>query len=212
MSLLDKKIFEFLNSNEIKNFTNEIYKKNNVFPKKHNIFNCFNLCPPSKTKIIIIGQDPYHTPNVADGLAFSSKNKITPPSLKNIFKEISNEYPSCSFKTNDLSGWAKQGVLLLNLSLTVEQNTPNSHTWFWKDKIIEIIQMINKENKKIGFVLWGKNANEIKKYLSNNTFVLSSSHPSPFSASKGFFGNDHFKKINEYLKSIKQSEINWSTQ
>lgn len=211
MTLLDKKVFDFLNSYEIKDFIDKIYKKNNVFPKKQDVFKCFNLCPPSKTKVVIIGQDPYHGPNIADGLAFSSQKKTTPPSLKNIFKEINNEYPAHSFKTNNLTCWAKQGVLLLNLSLTVEENKPDSHTWFWKDKMIQIIKMINNANKQIAFVLWGNNAKEIKKHLLNNTFVLTSSHPSPLSANKSFFNNNHFKKINKYLKSIKQTEINWST-
>lgn len=193
-------------------FIKEEYKNYSVWPKGYNIFKAFDLCPPSIIKVVIIGQDPYHTKGVANGLAFSTNegNRI-PPSLLNIYKEIKNEFNRQIPKSADLTKWASQGVLLLNTTLTVRENIPLSHNgkgWeIFTDKVIEILS--NKFDS-IVFILWGAHAQKKKTIIDNNKhLVLESAHPSPFSADRGFFGNNHFVKTNNYLKSKGKKEIDW---
>lgn len=189
-----------------------LYSQTRVFPSKGNIFNAFKLCGYDDVKVVILGQDPYHTPGVAHGLSFSSLEKKTPPSLQNIFKEIRDELYSGEeidnlFKTNDLTNWAKQGVFLLNTILTVEEGKPLSHGKLgWIKFTIEVIRKLNNKENPIVFVLWGEKAKNYKYLITNpNHLILESAHPSPFSCT-GFFGNGHFKKINEFM--LKEYNIN----
>lgn len=205
-------ITKIINSNKYRDLVNDIYfKYKNVCPKKEDVFRAFELCPLEKIKVVIFGQDPYYQKDVADGLAFSTQSTKCPASLKNIFIEIKDEYPETVFRSNDLSSWAKQGILLLNTCLTVEENNPLSMVGIWKDLILDVISILNKEDKKIIFVLWGNHAKKLKQFIDSKHFILESSHPSPFSANYGFFKNGHFKKINQLLKSLDEQEINWNT-
>src|SRR3989338_8787929 len=188
------------------------YLSSKVFPHPSRMFRAFELCAPDDVKVVILGQDPYHTPGVADGLAFSSfpQNPI-PPSLKNIYKEIENEFGYTCEPTPDLSRFASQGVLLLNASLTVQSGLANSHALFgWHTFTNAVISIISRECEHVVFVLWGNYARE-KRTLIDGTkhLILESPHPSPLSAHRGFFGNGHFKKANEYLKRHGKREIVW---
>ena len=199
--------------NNLVNKVKEEYANHRIYPSGKNIFQAFNLCPFDKIKVIILGQDPYHGENQANGLSFSVNKGISiPPSLKNIYKELSNNFQDFNFHDGDLSPWASQGVLLINSILTVRKGKPGSHQGIgWQDFTDEVIKIISKRKKNIVFLLWGSFAKS-KVVLINNKkehLILSSSHPSPFSAHKGFFGNNHFKKANEYLKNKSIVEINW---
>ncbi len=187
-------------------------KKKIIFPTKENIFKTFDISP-DEIKVIIIGQDPYHGENQANGLAFSvEKGERIPPSLRNIFKEIETEFGfEMSKKNGDLTPWLLQGVLLLNTILTVEKANPGSHKdigWnIFTDAIIEKIS--NNFDKKI-FILWGAHAIKKEQIIDKNKhLILTSNHPSPFSAYRGFFGNNHFKKANEFLIKNNKKPINW---
>ena len=181
-----------------------------IYPPSEDIFNALHLTPLKDVKVLILGQDPYHGLGEAHGLSFSVHNNVKmPPSLQNIFKEL---YSDIGIKrTNtDLTDWAKQGVLLLNSIMTVEQDKPVSH----KDKGWEIftdtiIKKLNEREKQIVFVLWGSFARSKKELITNkNHKIIESAHPSPLSASRGFIGSKPFSKINEYLKNINK-KINW---
>ncbi|MBR4025722.1 MAG: uracil-DNA glycosylase [Mycoplasmataceae bacterium] len=214
MDKIDDKLKQLISSKDIQNLINKAYNTTeNVLPKKDNLFEALKLCPLSKTKVVIFGQDPYYTKGVADGLAFSTTSYKTPLSLQNIFKQIKTEYPNCQFKSNNLSTWAKQGVLLLNSCLTVIENKPLSHSELgWDKLIISIINLINENLENIVFVLWGNNAKKLINLIDQTKhFVLFSAHPSPLSANKGFFGNNHFKKINQFLIKVNKEPIDWNT-
>ena len=182
-----------------------------VFPPHANIFRAFDMCSPQDVRVVILGQDPYHTPGVADGLAFSSSNENSiPPSLRNIFKEIGQEYGTCPI-IPDLTGWAKQGVLLLNATLTVEAGKANSHVAFgWHEFTDAVIRALSEKEEHIAFLLWGNYARQ-KSALINGSkhLILESAHPSPLSAHRGFFGNDHFKMANEYLAMKGRGSVDW---
>jgi uracil-DNA glycosylase len=185
-----------------------------VILKKKNILYSFKICDLKKLKVIIIGQDPYSGYNQANGLSFSVNNNIKiPKSLHNIYLEIKNSYHSFTIpKHGNLTKWAKQGVLLLNTILTVRKNQPASHKNLgWEIFTSNIIKHISMINNKLVFILWGSYAKKIKKYISNtnNHLILESSHPSPLSAHKGFFGCNHFKKINNFLYRNKKKIIEW---
>jgi uracil-DNA glycosylase len=195
------------------------YKKHTVFPAPNNIFRAFDLCPLEKTKVVILGQDPYHTPGIADGLAFSTLtgNRI-PPSLQNIYKEIIAEFDIENYpnlQNPDLSRWANQGVLLLNNTLTVRSGIANSHANFgWEIFTNAVISIIAKERKNTVFILWGNFARGKKSIIlesgdGNEHLILESAHPSPFSAHNGFFGNGHFAKCNQFLQAHKYKPITW---
>ena len=194
---------EELNKEYFKNLLEKIelkYSSKIVFPKKENIFNAFKLTSFKDVRVVMIGQDPYHGENQAHGLAFSVKNDRLPPSLKNIFKELKSDL-KIEKNSGDLTSWSKQGVLLLNTILTVEKGRPLSHKNIgWEIFTDNVIKTISLEKKGIIFVLWGNNAIE-KEYLidKNKHYVIKSSHPSPFSANKGFFGSKPFSKINNIL-------------
>ena len=196
-------------------FINEEYKKTTIYPKKTEVFNAFKYTDYNNVKVVILGQDPYHGPNQAEGLSFSvSDEVIKPPSLKNIFKELESDLKIPFPEHNSLKPWAKEGVLLLNAVLTVEEHKPASHAnKGWEIFTDEIIKIINKKNEPVVFILWGNYAREKKKYITNNVhYIIESPHPSPFSARNGFFGSKPFSKTNEFLKSKGIKEINWNVE
>ena len=186
--------------------------KNNIYPSSENIFRALNLTNFKDVKVVIIGQDPYHGENEANGLAFSINNdvKIT-PSLRNIFKELQNDL-NIKRTNTDLSSWAKQGVLLLNSILTVEKDKPLSHSDIgWQEITNFIIKYINDNKNHVVFVLWGNYAKKFKDLIdSKKHYIIESPHPSPLSATRGFFGSKPFSKINNYLIKNNQSAIDWS--
>ena len=188
------------------------YVNGAVFPHPKNIFRAFESCAPSDVKVVILGQDPYHTPGVADGLAFStpSTNPV-PPSLQNIFKEIAEEFGTTRSTDPDLTRWAKQGVLLLNASLSVRSGVANSHADYgWHIFTDAIIHALSEHTEHVVFLLWGAFAGKKAELIDGSKhLILLSVHPSPLSVHRGFFGNGHFKKANAYLKECERGEIDW---
>ena len=183
-----------------------------IFPKRENIFRSLQLVQPDEVKVVILGQDPYHNFNQADGLAFSVSNfQSLPPSLINIFIEIENDLNIKIEKKGDLGGIAEQGVLLLNSILTVEKNNPGSHKNIGWEKLTDIIISSLSVMGNIVFILWGNFAKKKSNLIDNNiNLVINSSHPSPFSAHKGFFGSKPFSKCNDYLISKGKEPIEWN--
>ena len=193
--------------------TKKAYREKTIYPKQNEIFNAFRYTPYEKVKVVILGQDPYHGPNQAEGLSFSVKNEVKrPPSLQNIFKELEEDLHIKVGKTNSLKPWALEGVLLLNAVLTVEEHKPASHQNIgWETFTDEVIKTINKKEEPVVFILWGSFARSKKKYITNHEhLIIESTHPSPFSAYNGFFGSKPFSKTNKYLKSKGLKEIDWS--
>ena len=186
-----------------------------IYPAGSLIFNAYNTTPLSQVKVVILGQDPYHNPGQAMGLSFSVPQGVTrPPSLRNIYKELETSLGIPNSKNGDLTKWAEQGVFLLNSMLTVERNKPGSHQrsgWqFFTDASIKAISD-NREN--VVFMLWGAFAKKKAALIDGSKhLVLESAHPSPFSADRGFFGNNHFKKANEYLQEHGKEPIDWSVE
>lgn len=183
-----------------------------VFPHPSKVFRAFDLVAPDEVKVVILGQDPYHTPGVADGLAFSSlPNNRIPPSLQNMFKEIESEFDFSCEKSPDLTRWAKQGVLLLNASLSVRSGQANSHADYgWHTFTDAVIRAVSEKCDHVVFMLWGAFAGKKEDMIDwEKHLVLTSPHPSPLSASRGFFGNNHFKLANEYLVQHGRTEIDW---
>ncbi len=187
------------------------YKTTIVYPAARNIFRAFNLCPLDKVKVVIVGQDPYHGINQANGLSFSVNDGITlPPSLQNIYKEIHNDLEITLSSSGDLTRWASQGVLMLNSVLTVVAGKPASHSGKgWEHFTDAVIQALNENCSHIVYLLWGRYAQAKGEVIDRNkNLVLTSAHPSPYSASN-FFGNHHFSKCNEYLTEQGFSPIDW---
>ena len=190
---------------------NELYQTKTIFPLKKDVFNAFRLSYKD-IKVVILGQDPYHGEGEAHGYAFSCLKTPIPPSLKNIYKELYDDLHIQKDITNgDLTTWVKQGVMLLNTCLTVEKDKPNSHKNLgWHTFTDEVIKKLNEREDPIVFILWGNNAREKKKFITNqNHLVIESAHPSPFSARNGFFGSKPFSKTNEFLKQNKKLPIKW---
>lgn len=188
-------------------YTNKI-----VYPKSDEIFNAFKLCPFSQTKVVIIGQDPYHEPNQAHGLCFSVLEPTPiPPSLRNIYKEIEQDLGIEPKKSGDLTLWAKQGVLLINATLTVEAHKAGSHQKKgWEKFTDSVIHNLANEKQGIVFLLWGSYAQKKGEFIDQTKhLVLKSVHPSPLSAYRGFFGNNHFSQTNNYLVKQGKESINW---
>jgi uracil-DNA glycosylase len=184
-----------------------------VYPAEPDIFNALNLTPFNKVRVVILGQDPYHGPNQAHGLSFSVREGIAlPPSLVNIYKEIGSEFGVAMPRRGDLTNWAKQGVLLLNATLTVQAANAGSHQKRGWEKFTDtIIQTINDQHEHIVFMLWGAYAQKKGAFIDQNKhLVLQAPHPSPLSAHRGFLGCGHFKDANDYLKQHGQTPIDWT--
>ena len=197
---------------ELSKFLHEEYEKKTIFPPKAQVFRAFST-DLNEVKVVILGQDPYHTPGVADGLAFSisAKNNYMPPSLINIYKEIDSDLGKHANKGGNLAAWQKQGVLLLNNVLTVEAHKAGSHRGKgWEEFTEAVIKYLNSERDNIVFILWGRDARNKKKLIDTKKhLVLESAHPSPLSAYNGFFGSKPFSKCNEYLESHGKDAITW---
>ena len=197
---------------ELLDFIKEEYKNKTIYPKQNEVFNAFRYTDYQDIKVVILGQDPYHGINQAEGLSFSVKDEVLkPPSLKNIFKELESDLGIPFPEHNSLKPWAKQGVLLLNAVLTVEEHKPTSHKdRGWENFTDAVIKVLNERDKPIVFILWGAYARSKKNYITNPIhLVIESAHPSPFSARNGFFGSKPFSKTNEFLKKNGKKEIDW---
>lgn len=193
-------------------FIRDEYKKYRIYPPGREIFNAFDFCPFDSVKVVIIGQDPYHGPGQANGLCFSVRDGVPfPPSLINIFTEIKQDLGKEIPGSGDLDRWAKQGVLLLNATLTVRANSPGSHQHKgWEEFTDAVIQRLSAEKEHLVFMLWGSYAQKKGEVIDTGKhLVLKSPHPSPLSANRGFFGNGHFSKANSYLKMNGMKEIDW---
>ena len=193
-------------------FVRAEYQSGKIFPPARLIFNAFDHCPFDNTKVVILGQDPYHGPGQANGLCFSVNDGIRhPPSLVNIFTEIKNDIGHPVPESGNLERWADQGVLLLNATLTVKARQAGSHqNKGWEEFTDAVIKVINEEKEKVVFLLWGSYAQRKGEIIDQTRHhVLASPHPSPFSVHRGFFGCRHFSKANEYLISNGKDPINW---
>lgn len=196
----------------LRKFLVQEYKTQTIYPNMNNIFNALKYTDYKDVKVVILGQDPYHQPNQAHGLCFSVLKGVNPPpSLQNMYKEIHAEYGYPIPQHGELTYWAEQGVLMMNTVLTVREGQPNSHKGMgWEIFTDNVISLLNLRPEPMVFLLWGANARAKKKLITNpNHLVLESAHPSPLSAYNGFFGNGHFKKANEFLKSKGMAEIDW---
>ncbi|MGQ0286515.1 uracil-DNA glycosylase [Pasteurellaceae bacterium 22721_9_1] len=184
-----------------------------VYPPQADIFNAFKLTEFGQVKVVILGQDPYHRPNQAHGLAFSVRPPVpAPPSLQNMYKELQLEYADFQIPNHgSLISWAEQGVLLLNTVLTVEEGNANSHANFgWETFTDRVIAVLNEQRENLVFLLWGSHAQKKGRFIDRKKhLVLTAPHPSPLSAHRGFLGCGHFMKANEYLRQHQLTEINW---
>ena len=197
---------------KLTDFVRQEYRQATVYPSGPNIFNAFAHCPFDRVKVVIIGQDPYHEPGQAHGLCFSVQDGTPfPPSLQNIFKEITDDLGRPRPTSGDLTRWADQGVLLLNATLTVRAHRAGSHQGHgWETFTDAVIRCLNAERQHLVYMLWGAYAQ--KKGASIDTsrnLVLTSPHPSPLSAHRGFFGNRHFSRANAYLVALGEAPIDW---
>lgn len=191
------------------------YRTQTIYPDKYHIFNALHFTSYKDVKVVILGQDPYHGPNQGHGLAFSVKKGVrTPPSLRNIYKELKDDLGIEIANNGYLDKWARQGVLLLNTSLTVRAGQANSHSKIgWQIFTDRIISLLNERKEPIVFILWGNNAKTKEKLISNpNHHIIKAVHPSPLSASRGFFGSKPFSKTNNFLKSIDKEPIDWQIE
>lgn len=197
---------------DLSQFVRKEYLKKTIYPTPKDIFQAFDLTPFDQVKVVILGQDPYHGPKQANGLAFAVHEDVKiPPSLKNIFIEIQSDTGITPITHGDLSRWAKQGVLLLNSTLTVQASTPGSHQKKgWEEFTDAVIRKLSKEKQNLVFMLWGNYAKQKGLLVDRSKhLVLEAAHPSPFSVYNGFFGCKHFSKTNQYLKDQGLSEIDW---
>ena len=197
---------------DLLNKVNELYNKDIIYPPKKDVFNAFRLSY-NDVKVVILGQDPYHGEGEAHGFAFSCLKTPIPPSLKNIYKELYDDLNIQKDMNNgNLMSWVKQGIMLLNTGLTVEKDKPNSHKYLnWNLFTDAVIEKLNEREKPVVFILWGNNAREKKKLITNpKHLVIESAHPSPFSARNGFFGSKPFSRTNEFLKKNKIKEVNFT--
>lgn len=188
------------------------YQNKEIYPPKDYVFQALKLTPYSKVKVVIVGQDPYHGTGEAHGLSFSVQKGVkVPPSLQNIYKELNSDLNIPIRNCGDLTGWALQGVLLLNAVLTVVKDTPASHRKLGWERLTDyIIKILNEKEEPIVFILWGNFAKAKKDFITNpKHLVITSAHPSPFSANYGFFGSKPFSKTNHFLTKNGQEPINW---
>ncbi len=197
----------------LREFVKEEYQHAIIYPAPKNIFRAFELCPFDKVEVVILGQDPYHGPRQANGLCFAVSEGIPlPPSLQNIFKEIESDLgQKLVHRTGDLERWAKQGVLLLNATLTVSAHKAGSHQGKgWEEFTDAVIRKLSEERENLVFILWGNYAKSKGAHIDRTRhLVIESAHPSPFSASNGFFGSKPFSKTNEYLAGHNKKPIDW---
>ena len=197
----------------LREFLKAEYSSRRVYPPMNDIFNALRYTSFKDTRVVILGQDPYHGEGQAHGLCFSVKPGVKfPPSLQNIFKELYTEYGISAPPTGELTGWARQGVLLLNTTLTVREGAPQSHKGHgWEILTDNIIKAIDKKSEPVVFMLWGGNARAKKSLIGNpRHLILECAHPSPLSAYNGFFGCGHFRRANEFLGSHGLTAIDWS--
>jgi len=197
---------------KLNKFLDDEYKTKKIYPSKDKIFTAFDLCSYDKLKVVILGQDPYHQPNQAQGLAFSTPASIkNPPSMVNIIKEVISDIGDCECLDGDLTPWAKQGVLLINTVLTVQDSCANSHKkQGWEEFTDNIIKYISQNNKDIIFILWGAGAIKKTKIIDEtNHHIITSPHPSPLSSYRGFFGSKPFSKTNNFLELKNKEQIKW---
>ena len=197
---------------QLTNFVRSEYKTHKIYPPAKLIFNAFDQCPFDQLKVVILGQDPYHGPGQAHGLCFSVNDGIPfPPSLRNIFTELKEDVGKPIPKSGNLIGWAQQGVLLLNATLTVRENMAGSHQKKgWEQFTDAVINIINTQKEHVVFILWGSYAISKGQFIDQSRhLVLTSVHPSPLSASRGFFGNHHFSKTNIFLQQNGLNPIHW---
>ncbi len=197
---------------ELTDFVRTEYKTKRIFPPAGLIFNAFDQCPFDRVKVVILGQDPYHGEGQAHGLCFSVNDGVRfPPSLVNIFKEIEDELGKPAPASGNLLRWSRQGVLLLNATLTVQAHTPGSHQGHgWEQFTDNVIRTLATQKEHLVFLLWGAYAQSKAAFIDpTRHLVLQSAHPSPFSAHRGFFGNGHFARTNQYLREHGMEEIDW---
>ena len=188
------------------------YLERTVYPPPQLVFNAFNLCPLEQVRVVIIGQDPYHGPGQAHGLSFSVQDGVrVPPSLQNIYKEIESDIGTPVPETGNLERWARQGVLLLNATLTVEKSQPGAHQGLgWEQFTNAAIEAVSREREHVVFLLWGRYAQQKEELIDTSKhLVLMAPHPSPFSAHAGFFGCRHFSQTNAYLMQHSEQPIAW---
>lgn len=207
---MDKEYYQ-----KLREFLVEEYKTKTIYPDKYDIFNALHFTSYKDVKVVILGQDPYHGPNQSHGLAFSVKRGVRiPPSLRNMYKELNDDLGLFIPNNGYLEKWARQGVLLLNTSLTVRAAQANSHKKIgWEIFTDKIISLLNERKEPVVFILWGNNAKAKEKLITNNRhFIIKSVHPSPLSASRGFFGSKPFSKTNEFLESIGKEPIDWQIE
>jgi uracil-DNA glycosylase len=191
---------------------NEYLSGKQIYPAPKNIFNAFNLCPLDRVSVVIIGQDPYHEPGQAHGLCFSVQNGIAlPPSLQNIYREIESDIGRPSITHGDLTAWADAGVLLLNSTLTVRAHAAASHAGHgWEEFTNAVIHAVAENRRNVVYMLWGSYAQRKADFVNpSENLILTSAHPSPLSAYRGFFGNHHFSRANEYLVAHGRPPIEW---
>lgn len=211
----DNVLSELFNSElyrNIREFLKKEYSSYTVYPSMYDIFNAFKYTPYSNVKAVILGQDPYHNEGQAHGLCFSVQQGVAlPPSLVNIYKELYDDIGIPPAKSGCLTKWAKQGVMLLNTTLTVRAGQANSHSSCgWQQFTDKVIQILSERNKPMAFILWGANARSKKKLIDGNKhLILECAHPSPLSAYNGFFGCKHFSKTNDFLLSLNRQPIDW---
>jgi len=194
-------------------FVRNEYENEKVYPSPKFVFNAFELCPFDDVRVVILGQDPYHGPKQAHGLCFSVPQKTPiPPSLQNIYKEIHTDIGIPISQKGNLENWAKQGILLLNATLTVRENTPGSHQHQgWEEFTDAVIKTLSDKKEHLVFILWGKYAQEKGAIIDQEKhLILKAAHPSPFSAYNGFFGCKHFSKTNRYLQKYGVNPVDWS--
>ena len=204
--------FDKIYFKDLISFVNLEYKNHQCFPKESDIFAAFDFCSFNNLKVVIIGQDPYHDENQANGLCFSVKDGIKhPPSLKNIFKEYATDLNKEIPQSGNLEKWAKQGVLLLNATLTVRAHEAGSHQKKgWEIFTDSVIQQISNEKENVVFLLWGKFAERKSKLINLNKHkIFTAPHPSPLGAWRGWYGSKHFSKTNDFLEEIGEKPINW---
>lgn len=183
-----------------------------IYPAREDMFSCFAACPLDQVKVVIIGQDPYHGPGQAHGMSFSVRPRVkVPPSLQNIFKELQDDYGYDIPNTGFLEPWARQGVLLMNTSWSVERGKPGSHAGLgWMEFSEHVLQLLNDYSQPLVFILWGAHAQKVGAVITNPQHCkIASAHPSPFSAHRGFFGSKPFSRTNAFLREQGRGEINW---